>query len=57
MAHQHLRTYAAVERQIEKAHQVRAETARALILAGLTSAMGLVWRILARVTTVSRGRA
>ena len=57
MARKHFRTRAELERQIEKARQIRAETASALILDGLTSAMGLIRRILARVTTVSPRRA
>jgi hypothetical protein len=57
MARKHFRTRAELERQIEKAHQIRAETASALILDGLTSAIGLIRRILIRITTVSPRRA
>jgi hypothetical protein len=57
MARKYFRTRAELERQIKKAHQIRAETASALILDGLASAMGLIWRIVARITTVSPRRA
>jgi hypothetical protein len=57
MVRTHFRTYADVERQIEKARQLRAKTASALILDGLTSPVRLIWRILARVTTASPRRA
>ena len=57
MPRKHFRTHAEIERQIEKARQVRAETAGALIRDGLASAMGLIRHILARITTVSPRRA
>jgi hypothetical protein len=54
MPRRHFRTHAEIQRQIEKARQVRAETASALILDGLASAMGLIRRMLARITISPR---
>jgi hypothetical protein len=58
MVRKHLRPRAELERQIEKAHQIRAETASALILDGLIGGMGPIRRrIVARITTAPPRRA
>jgi hypothetical protein len=54
MPRKHFRTHAEIQRQIEKARQVRSETASVLILDGLAGAMGLIRRVLARITVSPR---
>ena len=57
MSRKHFTTHAGLERQIERARQIRAETASALLLDGLTSAIRMLGRILTRITTVLPRRA